>query len=108
MNTLSNNSIYNEILGQNIRDIRKNINITQEELAEKLNMNSKSISRIENGKVGISLDTAINICKLANCSSVHLFKNIIESPEIIDRYELLNERDKSVINQMITYLLNTK
>lgn len=108
MNTLSNNSIYNEILGQNIRDIRKNINITQEELAEKLNMNSKSISKIENGKVGISLDTAINICQLANCSSVHLFKNIIKSPDISDKYELLSQRDKSVINQMITYLLNTK
>ncbi|MBO6244138.1 MAG: helix-turn-helix transcriptional regulator [Clostridia bacterium] len=98
----------NVILGQNIRDIRKNLNLTQEEFAEKLNLNPQFISQIETGKIGISIDTVINICNTANCSSVNLFKGLINSPDTIDRYELLSDRDKSVINQMITYLLNTK
>lgn len=108
MDSMTDNFTGDSILGQNIKDIRNSINLTQEEFAEKLNINSQFLSKVENGKVGISLDTAINICNTAGCSSVPLFKNIIKSPNIIDKYELLSQRDKSVINQMITYLLNTK
>lgn len=107
-NEIDNNSTGNLILGQNVKDIRKNMNLTQEEFAEKLNLNPQFISQIETGKVGISVDNVINICNTANCSSVNLFKGLINSPNVIDKYELLSERDKSVINQMITYLLNTK
>ena len=102
------NCTGNSILGQNVRDIRKNLNLTQEEFAEKLNLNPQFISQIETGKIGISLDNAINICNTANCSSANLFKGLINSPSIIDKYELLSDRDKSIINQMITCLLNTK
>lgn len=104
----SNTGTGNVILGQNIRDIRKSMNLTQEEFAEQLNLNPQFISQIETGKIGISVDTVINICNTANCSSVNLFKGLINSPATIDKYELLSERDKSVVNQMITYLLNTK
>ena len=107
-NEIDNNCTGNLILGQNVKDIRKNMNLTQEEFAEKLNLNPQFISQIETGKVGISVDNVINICNTANCSSVNLFKGLINSPNVIDKYELLSERDKSVINQMITYLLNTK
>ena len=108
MNSVTDKCTGNPILGRNIKDIRNSTNLTQDDFAEKLNINSQSLSKIETGKVGISLDTAINICNVAGCSSVLLFKDIIKSPDIIDKYELLSERDKSVINQMITYLLNTK
>ena len=107
-NEIDSNSTGNLILGQNVKDIRKSMNLTQEEFAEKLNLNPQFISQIETGKVGISVDNVINICNTANCSSVNLFKGLINSPNVIDKYELLSERDKSVINQMITYLLNTK
>ncbi len=108
MNNVSDSCTGNPILGQNIKDIRNSINLTQDDFAEKLNINSQFLSKVETGKVGISLETAINICNTAECSSVRLFKDIIKSPDIIDKYELLSDRDKSVINQMITYLLNTK
>ena len=96
------------IIGRNVRNIRKSLNLTQEEFAEKLNINAQFLSQIENGKTGISIDNAINICNTANCSSIRLFKDLIKSPDIIDQYELLTDRDKSVINKMITVLLNTK
>lgn len=108
MKNTIDNSTGNIILGQNIKDIRKSLNLTQEEFAEQLNLNPQFISQVETGKVGISVDNVINICNTAKCSSVNLFKGLVSSPNIIDRYELLSTRDKSVINQMITYLLNTK
>lgn len=100
------------ILGQNVRDIRTSLNLTQEQFSEQLNINTNFLSQVETGKAGISLDTVINICNTANCSSVKLFKNLIHSPNIstniAEQYELLCERDKSVINKMIAYLLNTE
>ncbi len=102
------NSQKNVILGQNIKDIRKSLDLTQEEFSEKLGINPQFLSQVETGKVGISLDNAINICKIGNCSSVNLFKGIIESSNITDQYELLNDRDKTIIQQMIACMLNTK
>ena len=96
------------ILGQNIRDIRKKLDLTQEQFAEKLNINPQVLSHIETGNTGISIENAVNICNTANCSVTHLFKGIIKSPNTIEKYELLTDRDKSVINQMIDCLLNTK
>lgn len=101
------NSTNNQLLGQNIREIRNSLNLTQEKFAEKLNLNVQFISQIETGKVGISIDNAINICNIANCSPIHLFKGLINSPSTPDQYDLLNDKEKSVINQMIVYLLET-
>lgn len=106
-NTIENYNTGNTILGQNVRDIRKSLNLTQETFAEQLNLNPQFLSQVETGRVGISIDNAINICNTAKCSASNLFKGLIDSSSIIEQYELLNERDKSVINQMITYLLNT-
>lgn len=64
--------------------------------------------KLKQERPGISIDNAINICNTANCSSNKLFKGLIKSPDIIDQYELLSDRDKTVINKMITILLNTK
>lgn len=110
MKKVIDTSTGNLILGQNIKEIRKELNLTQEEFAEKLNLNPNFISQVETGKVGISVDTVINICNTANCSPVNLFKGLINSPNtnINDKYELLNDRDKSIIYQIITYMLSTK
>ena len=102
------NSTGNIILGQNIREIRKSCSLTQEEFAEQLNLNPQFLSQVETGKVGISLDTVINICNTANCSTTNLFKGLINSYDTIDKYNLLTDRDRAVVNQMIDYLLNTK
>ncbi|OKZ78597.1 MAG: hypothetical protein BHW01_00650 [Clostridium sp. 27_14] len=107
-NIENTNSAGNTTLGQNIRNIRKRLNLTQEEFAEKLNLNPQFVSQVETGKVGISIDTLINICNLANCSSVAIFHGVLKSPSVVENYELLTSRDKSIIDQMITCLLNTK
>lgn len=108
MNNNTSNWTGNSILGQNIKNIRKELNLTQEQFAEKIGINSQFLSQVETGKIGISIDTAISICKVANCSSVRLFDKIIESANIIEKYDLLNERDKSVVSQMISFLLDSK
>ncbi len=96
------------ILGQNIQQIRKSLNMTQDEFSEKLNITSNFLSRVENGYVGISIDTAISICQLADCSPINLFRGIIETSNITDKYELLNSKNKATIELLITHLLDTQ
>ncbi len=94
-------------LGMNIKKIRKELKLTQEELAEELDINAQFLSQVENGKVGISVDNAIKICRLANCSPTYLFNGVIhhKSSEIGNKYELLNKKNKSIIDKMIELLL---
>lgn len=94
-------------LGQNIREIRMNLNMTQDEFSEKINITPNFLSKVENGNAGVSLDTVINICTLAKCPSATLFKGIIDFPTI-GQYELLSKADKLLIDNLITRLLSIK
>jgi len=94
-----------ETLGNNIKEIRKKTNYTQDEFSEKLGITPQFLSSVERGISGISLTTAIKICQIANCSPLALFKNIIKISSLEDKYELLSDKDKQVIEKLIDYLL---
>lgn len=59
---------YYEIIGRKIQTIRKQRELTQEELAEKLNVSIVFLSRVERGKVKISLPRLIQIANVLNVS----------------------------------------
>lgn len=40
----------NIIIGRNIKNIRKDLDLTQEDFAEKLNINAQFLSQVETGK----------------------------------------------------------
>lgn len=100
-----NNEFKSRTLGDNIKQIRKKCNYTQEEFSEKLGITPQFLSAVERGLAGISLNTAISICEIANCSIMLLFKDITKPSSIEDNFELLSDRDKLIINSMIRCLL---
>ena len=55
-------------IGNNIKDIRLNLNLTQNELASKLNIDQTTLSKYELGKSLIQIDTLIGLSKLNNYS----------------------------------------
>jgi len=55
-----------KLLGLNIKNSRKNIKLTQAQLAEITNLSTVHISHIEGGSVKMSVDTLINICNALN------------------------------------------
>ena len=59
---------FYDLIGKNLKRIRKDKNDSQEKMSEKLNMSRGFISQLEadSVKVGVSLDTLFNICKLYN------------------------------------------
>lgn len=59
-------SVY-EAIGKNIRQKRKEKNLTQEKLANQMDTSAQYISRIERGKVGPSLEFLYKISSVLNC-----------------------------------------
>ena len=63
-------------VGENIKNIRKKLGITQEELAEKINVTRQAVSNWENGKTEPDLETISSIAEVFG----------------IDSYELINDK----------------
>ena len=56
-------------LGSNLRNARKEANMKQTELADKLGVKQRDISRWENNEVVPTTITFANICKALNASA---------------------------------------
>ena len=63
-------------VGENIKNIRKKNNITQEELAEKLNVTRQAVSNWENGKSEPDIETLTNIAQIFDISIDELVDGI--------------------------------
>ena len=59
-------------IGENIRTRRRRLGMTQEELAEKLNISREHLGRIERGKYGCSIDLLIELSYTLNASTDYL------------------------------------
>ena len=63
----------NIVIGDHVRQIREKAGMTQEAFAEKIGMETKSVSAIERGVVGISVSTVKRICLALSVSSDAIF-----------------------------------
>lgn len=61
-------------LGENLKKIRTEKNITQTELAEKLGVDKSFVSNLENGKTNPTLSTITNLAQALEVSPNELLK----------------------------------
>lgn len=59
-------------LGEKVRNLREDANLTQAQLGEKLNMTQRKLSYIEKNKYEPSIQDLIAICSFFNVSSDYL------------------------------------
>ena len=78
------------LLGKRIKELRKQQNLTQEQLAEKMNIDQRNLSKIECGNNFITSDTLSRIVSALNIepSELFTFKHLQE--ESILQEELLS------------------
>lgn len=84
------------MIGARIKEIRTGKRITQEQLAEKIDINPKYLSSIERGKENPTLDILIKIAKSLDVNLDDIFKLVqIEDPTKRKALikSLLNEAD---------------
>ncbi len=105
---LPNKNIFK--IGYKIKAFRKANKLTQEELADKMNCNFKTIGNIENDRTMPDLKQVINLCDILNVSMDELFaetlsktKKPIEPSEKEDDYPKLVNRNVSSLsaNQLL-------
>ena len=82
-----------EKIGKFISELRKEKNLTQEQLAEKIGVTSKSISRWENGKTMPDVSLFEPLCKELNITI-----NELLSGKRIDKKEYQEKFEENVIN----------
>ena len=74
-------------IGQRIRSLRKETRLSQEELANRLNINTDHLGRLETGNRGMSIDLLAEISKYFTVSTDYILfgqkQNTDEIKEII-------------------------
>ncbi len=71
---------YN-VIGQRIKEARLEKNITQEELADKLDLSVTYISRVENGNSHINLNRLSQVCNVLEISEGTLLNGVYNKSE---------------------------
>ena len=94
----------NTIIGNNIKNLRKSNNMTQLELAEKLNYSNKAISRWESGEVVPDVPTLQNLSKIFNIDISDFFKEIKKVENIKTNRKKIS-RNKIIITALAVLLV---
>lgn len=98
---------YERILGAHIKDVRKRRNMTQETLAELVDVTSQHISNIETGKTKVSLSTFIKIVNELNIPPEMVLAECmrIEAPalksDIMDIIQDCNQMELKILAEII-------
>lgn len=85
------------IISKKLKDIRKYTNITQEQLAEKLDISRSKISSWETNKRDITMTDAVNLANLYNISLDNLF-----NPQPLEKAEYIELSERFFKNTKIT------
>jgi transcriptional regulator with XRE-family HTH domain len=103
-------------LGEKIKTLRKRQGLSQEELAERVEINSTHLSRLETGKYQPSIDVLKRLAEALEVSADHLLSAEAEEPAevhirnkpLADRIRLidsLEESDQQALIQVIDSML---
>ncbi len=101
---------YKKLLGAKIKEKRKAKNLTQEQLAELVEIGTPNISYIENGKFYPTVETLEKICKALNVKPFELYMFDSEKSILEMKSEMINELDKNekLLKQMYKIFLALK
>ncbi len=105
--------------GNNLKKIRQDCNLTQEELAKKIDTSRSNIANYENNKNMPSIDVLSKLSKVLDCSIDYLLgKSDIRNPEEIKRVQFANaggldtdgldEEDLKELQKQVDYIRKLK
>lgn len=100
-----------KLVGSRIRNRRKALHLTQDYVAEYLNVSNNTVSSMENGKQGITLETLFKLCDLLGVTPNHLLLGSMHPndipQDIIDILRLCNDKQVRLIRD-IAEMIYTK
>lgn len=102
------------ILGQHIQQRRKKLNMTQEKMAELLNVSVGYVSQVERGITKLSLDTLANFAGYLKCEIYDLLTGTSEQTDSFLSKELenviisLSSQNKKILFNIAQVLANSQ
>ncbi len=89
-------------LGSRIRKIRKQVGMTQEQLAEACDLSTAHIGHIERGTRAASIETLMTISKVLNISTDYMLLDVdlTNSKKFSDLINSLNNVDEEKYNRL--------
>lgn len=96
-------------IGTRIYKRRKELNLTQEDLAESMNVSIQMISNLERGNKAIKIDNLLNLCAILKVSTDFILtgkhnNNDIEA--LMSKILKLSESDYKMIELLVDYRLS--
>lgn len=86
-------------IGQRIQEIRKERDMTREDLAEKAEISSKFVYEVEIGKKGLSAESVVKITKALSTSSDYLLTG--EGERNPREFDNLSSREKKQLERVV-------
>lgn len=104
---MSENTFLKE-MGQRIMARRKSLRLTQEELAEKMDVSTQMISNLELGKKAIRPENLAKVCDVLDISADYVLTGAKKQNEevniLIKKLMELSESELKIISSMINYM----
>jgi transcriptional regulator with XRE-family HTH domain len=99
---------YNQELGKTIRNIRKSLNLSQNEFSDKLTVQTSrvNLSRIESGKQMPSAEFIKSVAETYNISPYDLLCIREKQEGISDKYISLSDGDRKMVDELINHFHN--
>ena len=100
---MSDGNVLKEI-GARINLKRKELGMTQEQLAEKMDVSVQMISNLEQGKKAIRPENLIKLCDALNVSSDYILRNKksdFEKAALLGKYLTLSPEHQELVDRII-------
>jgi len=94
-----------KLFGKRVRELRKIRNLTQERLAEFLDIGPANVSYIETGRFSPSPENLVKLAKALNVEiyELYLFNGTKTSDEMKDEIVTAIENDETILNKLYNF-----
>lgn len=98
------------VLGKNLKIARKDKKLTQEFVAEKVNISADLLRNIENGRNIGSIPTLLNLCNFLEITPDDLFRPLLTTEKetldttLIRHLSSISKEDKETLKQIIIHI----
>ena len=98
-------------IGKRIQQKRKQSGLTQEQLAEKMNVSVQMISNLERGNKAVRIENLINLCQILSVSTDYILlgKEVVSDVSVLtSRIAKLGNKEIRLIDVITDFCLNEK
>lgn len=102
-------SVELKAIGNRISERRKQLNYTQEQVAEKMNVSIQMVSNLERGNKAIKIENLLKISEILDMSTDYILTGKHTEKDVnafLTRVSKLSDNDYKMIDMLIEYCLN--